>query len=385
MRFSAILLFVLLVLTAPGPALAQSATLSGLTLAEPLDQTGCSTSGTVFTTLDLQKWNAYSFFWVGTQMVPTELSLRFCDSDGNPLTDEGDGASILREGLTTINEVDAFVALEDLNGVTVRLHSDGTLEPGDYVMRHWTFERSSGEQDYRFPVGYTLVTACGNETNDRNGVAVDLQRGHAYEFAGNAYVSKLAVCEQLGQSYIVPSTDPTALRQQDDTVHVFHVRTAADQEAVNTSDANFTLTTYSPGEVSYPGMEQDTVTQSGSPSGPAVADGHFATLGTMAQLFYVVLPDGTEAVDVYGVTDQGRGDQLLRVDQLQVDGVDSGLVVATGDDRLVVSVSSTDIITFAMGPDIEGRVYYLEMDEGLAGPVSATSSRRGDPPGEAWS
>ena len=385
MRFSATLLLVLLVLSAPGAALAQSATLSGLTLSAPLEQTGCGTPGTVFTTLDLQKWNTYTFFWVGTQMVPADLSLRFCDGDGNVLTDEGEGASILREGVTTDSEVDAFLALEDMSGVTVRLDSDGTLQPGDYVMRHWIFESSAAERDYRFPAGYTLVTACGNETNDRNGVAVDLQRGHAYEFAGNETVSQLAICEQSGQSYVIPATDPGALRQEDETVHVFHVRTAAGQEAANTSEASFTLITYTLADVSYPVMERDTVPLPVIPTEPAATGEHFATLGSMARLYRVTLSDGTDAVDVYSIIEQGRGVQLLRVDQLQVDGVDSGLVIATGDDRLVVTVSSTDIITFAMGPDDEGRVYFLEMDEGLAGPVSATSNRQGDPPGRAWS
>jgi len=141
----------------------------------------------------------------------------------------------------------------------------------------------------------------------------------------------------------------------------------------------------SPGDVHYPGMEEDTTPPPEAPTESVVDDEHFATLGSMAQLHYVVLPDGIHAVDVYAVSDEGRGDQILRVDQVQVDGVSSGLVIATGDDRLVVSVSSADIVTFAMGPDDDGRVYYLEMDEGLAGPVSASSSRQGGPPGEDWS
>ncbi|MCY4526313.1 MAG: hypothetical protein OXB89_06870 [Anaerolineaceae bacterium] len=386
MRFSAILLLVLLVLTPTGLVLAQTATLNGLTLAEALDQTGCDTAGTVFTVLDLQKWHAYTFFWVGTQMPPADLSLRFCDVNGKVLADRGDDAGILRGSLTLDHEVDGFLALQDLSGVTVRLNSDETLQPGDYVMRHWIFESRAREQDYRFPAGYTLVTACGNETNDRNGVAVDLQGGHAYEFVGNEFVSELVICEQSGQSYVVPQTHPNALRESEERVHVFHARTSADQNPANPADAVFTLIAHTPGDVNYSGMmEEDTTPVPETPAEPVVDDEHFATLGSMAQLHYVELPDGIHGVDVYSVGDEGRGEQILRVDQVQVDGVASGLVVATGDDRLAVSVSSTDIITFAMGPDDEGRVYYLEMDEGLAGPVSATSNRQGGPPGENWS
>ena len=88
---------------------------------------------------------------------------------------------------------------------------------------------------------------------------------------------------------------------------------------------------------------------------------------------------------MYSINSGGSGTLLLSVNQSQVDAVDSGLVASTSDNRLIVKVSSHDIITFSMGPDDEGKVYNIEMDEGLDGPVSGTSVTRGGPPGDAYS
>ena len=382
-------------------ALAQTAEVHSLTIVTSPERSGCSASGTTLATFNLRKWDSHTFFWVGTVMLPERLSLAFCDSSGTALVSTGDGASILRNTLALDHEVDGFIALKDLDEVTVRLNSTATLLPGDYVMRHWSFPRQVEERLFQFPAGYTLVTACGNETSDNNGVAVELFAGEANEFAGNSLVDHLTVCERSGLSYINPVTPPELPRQGDGIVHVFHARgpVAAAAQATGDSESNgsdqesdapaFTVTSFTPGDVRYPGGEEPAESPGEEPEAvmeAQIATGwHFANLGALAQLFHVTLSDGTAAVDVREINADGSTTQLLRVDQDQVDAVDAGLIVVTDDDRLVVSVSSMDIITFAMGPDDEGRVHYLEMDEGLAGPVSATSSRRGSPPGEAWS
>lgn len=386
-------------------ALAQTAEVHRLTIVTSPGQSGCSNSGTTLATLDLRKWDSYTFFWVGAVMSPEMLSLAFCDSSGAALAATGDDASILRSALTLEHEVDGFIALKDLNGVTVRLNSPDTLLPGDYVMRHWSFPRQVEERRFQFPTGHTLVTACGNETSDSNGVAVELFAGDANEFAGNSLVEHLAVCERSGLSYVNPVTPTEFPRQGDGVVHVFHARGPVAAAAQATGDAGsngsgqasdgpaFTVTSFTPGNVRYPAVEEPENEPGEEPEEEpgagrdtqVVTSEHFADLGTLAQLFHVTLLDGTAAVDIHELDADGSTVRILRVDQDQVDAVDSGLIVATDDNRLVVSVSSLDIITFAMGPDDEGRVHYLEMDEGLAGPVSATSSRSGDPPGEAWS
>lgn len=386
-------------------AQAQTAEVHHLTVITSPQQSGCSGDDATLATLDLRKWDAHTFFWVGAVMSLENLSLAFCDSAGQSLVSTGDGASIMRTGLTLNAEVDGFIALQDLDGVTVRLNSPDTLLPGDYVMRHWSFPRRVEERLFQFPAGYTLVTACGNETGDGNGVAVELFAGEVNEFAGNSRVDHLVICERSGLSYVSPVIPPEAPRQDNGIVHVFHAR-GPDAAAAQATDAGgsdgsgqasdspaFTVTSFTPGNVRYPvegepeqapderpGREPQAQTDARITTGR-----HFATLGTLARLFHVTLLDGTDAVDIREINADGSTTQLLRVDQGQVDAVDSGLIFATADNRLAVSVSSLDIITFAMGPDDAGRVHYLEMDEGLAGPVSATSSRRASPPGEAWS
>ena len=398
MKRAAPAMVVLFLLTAVANlALAQAAEVHRLTVVTSPEQSGCAGDGITLATLDLRKWDSHTFFWVGTIMSPGNLSLAFCDSSGNALVSAGEDASISRSLLTLNDEIDGFIALEDLDGVTVRLNSADTLQPGDYVMRHWSFLHGAEERLFRFPDGYTQVTACGNETSDSNGVAVEVFSGKANEFTGNSLVDHLAVCERAGLGFVNPASAPGSLRESNGTVHVFHARGPVAAAAQSTADsetaggqeddgAAFTVTSFTPGIVRYPGEEEGADDDAAAgPGEMVVADEPFATLGALARLFHVTLPDGTAAVEVQLVSSDGSAMPNLTVDQNQVDAVDSGLIVATGDGRFVVSVSSLDIITFAMGPDDRGIVHYLEMDEGLAGPVSATSSRQGGPPGEAFS
>lgn len=384
------------------PLWAQAFERNSLTVSRSPAELDCSTPDITLATLDLQKWYTYTFFWVGTQMPPSQLSLGFCDNAGNPLRE---GAGIMRGALALEHEVDGFMALEDLPGVSVRLHAEETLQPGDYVMRLWVFASSSEERSFAFPSGHSQVTACGNETSDFNGVAVDVYGGQANEFAGNALVGRLALCERIDLSYVVPATAPQGLRRSDDVVHVFHARP---QEASAAGSAGggaqaddapgFTVTSYTPGRVRYSLEEVESTAETAgtaetedAASGaqavefPVIADYPFAMLGSIAGLHHVSFADGGRAVDVIGIGADGNLATLIRVNQEQVDAIDYGLVAVSDDNRVAVSVSSLDIITFAVGPDDSGRVHYLEFSQGLNGPISASGSSSGGPPGEAWS
>ena len=369
----------------------------------PDDQT-CAAGGNTILTLNLYKWSTYTFFWVGTVVSPEELSLDFCDGAGNELVAEGADAVISREGLELVDEVDGFRALDNLAGVSVQLSSTSEeLTPGEYSLRQWTFERDVEERIYLFPEGHAAVTACGNGTSDSNGVQVILYSGAANEFNGNVHVEALAICEKAGLSYITPATPAEGLRQADGVVYVFEANATAQAAAQavggtgsgftttgpdTVSGPAFTVTAYTPGAIHYPGRpESPTVEEStDEETTDTLATGqHFALLGSLGALYKVTLDDGTAAMEVHNINSDGTSALLLRVVQSQVDEVDSGLVAATNDNRLIVKVSSHDIITFSMGPDDEGKVYNIEMDEGLDGPVSGTSVTRGGPPGDAYS
>ena len=372
----------------------------------PDDQT-CAADGNTILTLNLYKWSTYTFFWVGTVVSPEELSLDFCDGAGNELVAEGADAVISREGLELVDEVDGFRALDNLAGVSVQLSSTSEeLTPGEYSLRQWTFERDVEERIYLFPEGHTAVTACGNGTSDSNGVQVILYSGEANEFNGNVHVEALAICEKDGLSYVTPATPAEGLRQADGVVYVFEANASAQAAAQADGGAGFTttgpdtvsgpaftVTAYTPGAIHYPGQPEsptdeestDEETTDEETTDTLATGQHFALLGSLGALYKVTLNDGTAAMEVHSINSGGTSALLLRVDQSQVDEVDSGLVAATNDNRLIVKVSSHDIITFSMGPDDEGKVYNIEMDEGLAGPVSGTSFTRGGPPGDAYS
>lgn len=408
-RFTIILGVLALLAGFAGQSFAQSSDVNTLTLDTSPGAPGCNTEGSAILSLNLVKWSTYTFFWVGTEVPPDLLSLEYCDSAGNALVATGTDADITREGLTLNTEADGFRALDNITGVSVHMSLTGAFVAGEYTLRNWIFEREVEDRIYEFPEDAAAVTACGNGTSDENGVLVELFAGQAHEFAGNVHAPALAICEKDGQSYVNPVHAPGALRDADGELHVFQAEvldeaSAAAQAAVSArssvteSGPAFTVTAITPGMIIYPGVgETPTVTETATPEETATEDTtsdetapedrgqSFATLGTLASLHRATLEDDTVAVDIYSIDSAGSGAFLLRVTQAQVDAVDSGLVLATSDDRLIVKVSSYDIITFSMGPDDDGKVYNLEMDEGLAGPVSATSATRGGPPGEAYS
>ena len=406
-RFAIIMGVLALLAGIASHAVAQSSEDITLTIETTPEDLACATAGSTILTLDLSKWSVYTFFWVGTEVSPENLSLQYCDSADTALVDEGANAVISREGLELEDEVDGFRAVENLGGVSVQVSAtSGVLTPGEYILRHWIFERDVEERIYLFPEGHVAVTACGNGTSDSNGVQVILYSGEANEFAGNVHVDALAICEKDGLSYVNPATPAEDLREADGVVYVFEANAVAQAAAqadggsgltttgpATVSGPAFTVTAYTPGAILYSGQPEtptdeestDEESTDEESTGTGATGQHFALLGSLGALYKVTLDDGTAGVEVYSIDSGGSGTLLLSVDQSQVDAVDSGLVASTSDNRLIVKVSSHDIITFSMGPDDEGKVYNIEMDEGLAGPVSGTSFTRGGPPGDAYS
>ena len=224
-------------------AVAQSSEVITLTFETTPDEVICATDGSTILTLNLSKWSTYTFFWVGTEVSPEELSLDFCDGAGNALVAEGGNAVISREGLELVDEVDGFRALDNLTGVSVQLSSTSDdLTPGEYILRQWTFERDVEERIYLFPEGHTDVTACGNGTSDSNGVQVILYSGEVNEFAGNVHVDALAICEKDGLSYVNPATSAEGLRAADGVVYVFEANAVAQAAAQADGASGFTTT-----------------------------------------------------------------------------------------------------------------------------------------------
>ena len=81
----------------------------------------------------------------------------------------------------------------------------------------------------------------------------------------------------------------------------------------------------------------------------------------------------TSTIDVYGITPQNEGYILLRLDQPQVEATALGnLVACSSDGRLGVRYGQDGHITFSMGPNGEGKVHHVTLENNLHGAVIGT-------------
>ncbi len=102
----------------------------------------------------------------------------------------------------------------------------------------------------------------------------------------------------------------------------------------------------------------------------------FHHLGAIGLLCRVPGPGPT--IEVWGIRSDSTGHFLLRVTQPQVDAArPAGQVAATDDGRVSVRVGQDEHITFAMGPDAEGKVYHVTLAHTLHGRVIGTAETPG--------
>lgn len=88
------------------------------------------------------------------------------------------------------------------------------------------------------------------------------------------------------------------------------------------------------------------------------------------------------AIEVWGVTPDSSGYFILRVTQPMVDATPGGQLVASSPDgRVGVRVWPNRDISFAMGPNFEGKVHHVTLAGGLNGKVIGTVDSFTGPPG----
>ena len=107
----------------------------------------------------------------------------------------------------------------------------------------------------------------------------------------------------------------------------------------------------------------------------------FQNLGAIGRLCRVSGAT-VSTIDVYGIAADSTGTFLLRVTQTEVDNSERGTMVkSTADGRLAVFVEPDGNVTFAMGPNDEGKVHHVTLQDGLGGAVISTIDRFSGPPG----
>ena len=93
-------------------------------------------------------------------------------------------------------------------------------------------------------------------------------------------------------------------------------------------------------------------------------------------------PEPELMLDIYGITPEREANLLLQVTQTEVDTVTLGSFVSqTEDGRLAIRRGQDSHIIISMGPNNEGQVHHVILEDDLKGRVIGTSFTIGGPPG----
>ena len=95
-------------------------------------------------------------------------------------------------------------------------------------------------------------------------------------------------------------------------------------------------------------------------------------------------PEPELMLDIYGITPEREANLLLQVTQTEVDTVTLGSFVSqTEDGRLAIRRGQDSHIIISLGPDAEGQVHHVILEDDLKGRVIGTSVTLGGLPGAA--
>ncbi len=135
--------------------------------------------------------------------------------------------------------------------------------------------------------------------------------------------------------------------------------------------------------IEFPGQAAPAPTAAATavPTATPVTDDCFQNLGAIGRLCRVAGTSVT-TIDVYRIESDSTGTFRLRVTQTDVDYTENGNEIAsTSDGRVAAFVEDDGNVTFAMGPNNEGKVHHVTLQDDLNGAVVSTVDRVGGPPG----
>ena len=94
------------------------------------------------------------------------------------------------------------------------------------------------------------------------------------------------------------------------------------------------------------------------------------------------IPGPNPTLEIYGITSNSEGVFLLRVTQTDVDSVPLGSFVAsTEDGHVAVRRGKDSHVIISMGPNDEGKVHHVTLEDDINGRVIGTVDTFGGPPG----
>ena len=334
-------------------------------------------------------------------------------SDGVEISITGDGHSIRSAvpGVNVLTAANATLSLENLTLDGVRTVNFGKLDAIDLAVRNApsqaflnmgeaSFERALFENNVNREPRYSAsVLFAWSEyrssaatftdaifRNNRGGDAalVNYRDGATISLNGCISFENNAPADRF---WIVTdnSSGPCGLQFGPPYVTRDSARDVDTRDAVAQAGteglAAFRLIEF-PGQSGPSPVPAPTATAAPAPTATPLPDAcFFQNLGAIGRLCRVT---GTamSTIDVYGIAADSTGTFLLRVTQAEVDNSGHGTMVkSTADGRLAVFVEPDGNVTFAMGPNDEGKVHHVTLQDDLGGAVISTIDRIGGPPG----
>lgn len=323
-------------------------------------------------------------------------------SDGVSVSITGDGHRISSSnpGISIITAASASLAMENLTLDGVRTVNFGSVTARDFALRNApsqafvnlgdaSFERALFENNNNVEPRFSASVLFG-WTEYRNSVASFSDSIFRNNRGGDAALVNYrdGASISLGGCISFESNSPadTVWIVADDSVGPCGLQFGPPYVVAQAVDAEVSAQALTERQVEFPGQDGPSPLPTATPAPTAAAptpvpDDCFQNLGAIGRLCRIGGVD-VATIDIYGVEEDSTGSFLLRVTQTEVDGVEGGNEVAsTADGRVAVHKEADGNITFSMGPNNEGKVHHVVLQDDLNGSVISTIDRIGGPPG----
>ncbi len=323
-------------------------------------------------------------------------------SDGVSISLTGDGHRISSSnpGISIITAANASLSMDNLTLDGVRTVNFGSVTATDFALRNApsqafvnlgdaSFARALFENNVNLEPRFSASVLFA-WTEYRNSVATFTDSIFRNNRGGDAALVNYrdSASISLGGCISFESNSPTdtVWIVTDDSVGPCGLQFGPPYVVAQAADAEISAQALTGRLIEFPGQAgpsplptATTVPSAAAPT--AVPDDCFQNLGAIGRLCRIGEAD-VATIDVYGIEADSTGTFLLRVTQTEIDAVEGGNQVASSEDgRVAVHKELDGNITFSMGPNAEGKVHHVVLQDDLNGNVISTIDRTGGPPG----